>query len=87
MRIHVRKDVGDYDWAYQLNLGVQTNPGKVEQVMHWKAKVWAPMKAKSYTIKSFRHTDYYGRDVDGETGYASFTVSYFTTKKEGKHHV
>lgn len=70
-----------------LPLGVQTNIGSVEEVMHRKAVSWAPKRAKSYKIIAFKHTDYYGAPASKETGYASFEVQYFTTAKEGSYPV
>lgn len=67
-----------------LRLGTQTNVGLTQKNAEWKAHVWAPKKAKSFTIINFHHTDYHGMTVNEETGYSRFEVQYFTTKKEGK---
>lgn len=75
------------DGGDTLSLGVQTNPGLFEETMHRKASSWAPKKAKSYTILSFRHTNYHGHPEEKETGYGDFKVAYFTTVKEGGHPV
>lgn len=70
-----------------LLLGVQTNPGDFSNRMHWLASRWAPKKAKSYTILSFRHTNYHGHLAEKETGYGDFKAAYFTTLKEGSYPV
>ena len=67
-----------------LYLSTQTNPGKVLETAHFKARAWALKKAKSYTIFDIVHTDYHGIKTDRETGYSSFKVSYYTTIKEGE---
>lgn len=79
MLLEVNGKYGNY-----LSLGVQTNPGNTTNQAHWLAKKWAPEKAKSYTIKNFRHTNYYGVVAQEETGYAEFDVWYYSTKKEGE---
>lgn len=68
-----------------LRIGIQTNVENIEQCQHFKAKAWAPKKAKSYTIINVLHTDYHGKPSEQPTGYGYFDVSYFTTTKEGKH--
>lgn len=68
-----------------LRLGTQTNKGCTVQDVHWKSLAWMPKKARSYTITNFRHTDYHGRTMDHETGYSSFTVTYYSTVREGEH--
>lgn len=66
-----------------LQLGIQTNPGTVFQVMHWKACVWAPKEAKSYNILAFWHTDYDDHVSPVPTGYATFRVEYYSHSKDG----
>lgn len=68
----------------ELVLGVQTNVGSTDREADNKARAWAPKRAKSYTIYGFEHTDYHGRRVSKETGYATIVVHYFTTKTEGQ---
>lgn len=67
-----------------LRLGVQTNKGNVHNYSLWLAKQWSPNDARSLTF-SLTHTDYHGNSATEETGFATITVSYFTTKDEGKH--
>ncbi len=78
--------IEDCGGAYKnfLVLGVQTNVGQTKVITHWKARVWAPESAKSYTITELRHTDYHGKSAAEETGFATITVEYFTTKHEGR---
>lgn len=70
-----------------LRLGVQTNTNLIFQDALKRARAWAPKKAKSFTISKFQHTDYHGYPSEIKTGYASFIVEYFSTRKEGKHRV
>lgn len=65
-----------------LHLGIQTNADKVVDCATWKARQWAPKKARSWTI-CFRDTDYYKNTQYKATGYASIEVVYFSTLKEG----
>lgn len=67
-----------------LVLGIQTNITLVESTADWKARMWAPRNAKSFTITELRHTDYHGHTKQKETGFATITVEYFTSSKEGK---
>lgn len=69
-----------------IRLGVQTNKGNTFASSVLMAKAWAPKGAKSFSFTSF-HTDYHGRPVDEETGYATITVSYFSTIKEGEYEI
>jgi hypothetical protein len=69
----------------QLCLGVQTNKGNTSDRAMFVAKSWQPKKAQSFTIEKVVHTDYHGKPVEEETGYARVFVSYFTGKKEGEH--
>ena len=66
-----------------LRLGVQTNKGQTKKIAHWKARVWAPADARSYTAK-IENTDYHGSPSKEETGFATVTVEYFTTTHESK---
>lgn len=67
-----------------LRLSVQTNPDLVLHETLIRACEWIPsVRAKSFTVYDFRHTDYDGFEVDSPTGYASFSVKYFDTESEG----
>lgn len=68
-----------------LQLGFQTNPPVWRKAAEWKANVWAPKGAKSYTILQVYHVDTSGAIVDEPTGAGTIRVAYFTTKKEGEH--
>lgn len=69
----------------RLYLGVQTSRGNVTRRALWLANTWAPRKAHSFTITELQHTDYHGVKATTETGYASITVEYYTTSREGEH--
>ena len=72
-------------YGKELHLGVQTNVGETLKKVMVLSQHWAPKKAKSFTITSMMHTDYHGNEQLKETGYATFTVAYYSTKKEGKN--
>lgn len=67
-----------------IRLGMQTNKPRVLRESHRLALCWSPRWAKSYTILSLTHTNYYGLPVYDPTGYAHFSVIYFSRKNEGR---
>lgn len=78
-----------YDFAprsYML-LSVQTNPDNVLYDALYMALVWRHKHARSFTIHAFEHTDYYGWSQHEPTGYARFTVVYYSTDHEGMFRV
>lgn len=64
--------------------GVQSNTSRVYVETHRMAMSWSPKWARSYSILSFRHTDYYDLPVEAPTGYACFSVIYYSRKDEGR---
>ena len=66
-----------------LILGVQTNKGNTYNEAIKISNAWKPKNAKSFDM-NITHTDYEGRPVETETGFANLKVSYFSTKTEGK---
>lgn len=74
---------------YALCLGIQTYPNaeSIVQSVHSKSNHFAPKKAKSYKVSNLINTDYDGNTVEEITGYASFTVEYFTSQKEGQYKI
>jgi len=66
-----------------LLLGVQTNKGNTYDEAIKQCLAWKPKNAKSFNM-NITHTDYEGRPVENETGFANVKVSYFSTKTEGK---
>ena len=80
MIIDCKGKYGKFRW-----LAIQTNKGNVDKEAVKMAKRWAPKKCKSFSIATIEHTDYHGDTVEHETGFASITVYYYTTKKEGRY--
>lgn len=68
---------------YFMRLSVQTNPDNAIHDALYRAIQWRHKRAKSFTIHGFCHVDYYGYPQDRPTGYAEFTVVYYSTAKEG----
>ena len=71
---------------YALFLGVQTNSDRVAEEAHRKARVWAPKRARSYSLV-IRHTTYDGSPAEAPTGYAEVEVTYYTTATEGAYKI
>ncbi len=65
-------------------LGIQTNPSRVIRETHRMAMCWSPRWARSYTILSLVHSDYFGLPELEPTGYAHFSVIYYSRSGEGR---
>ena len=86
------KDKADWDITARAasakvevaRLGVQTNPNRVIRETHRMAMCWSPRWARSYTILALVHSDYYGLPENAPTGYAHFSVIYYSRSNEGR---
>ena len=67
-----------------IRLGVQTNSNNTLLATHKMAMCWSPKWARSYTLLSFVHTDYFGLPEDHPTGYCSFSAIYYSKSSEGR---
>ena len=83
----MRIQVNSRSEPFHLRLGFQTRPFDVVAAIKRKANKWAPKAAKSFSIKDIDHDAEmpFFRPRNGKiTGYGSFSVTYYTTKEEGK---
>lgn len=68
-----------------MSLAIQAmnTPGAIARDLAHKIHAWAPSGARSFTVFAFVDTDYHHCRSAEPTGYASASVRYFSTLKEG----